>query len=355
MKNHIFNSSGVTPQPPARRRMESDLTGYFSGTTNTSRHRRLHQYEFSAGSMKEIWQGNTVDEKLVLPSYVVCQDANTFRPNDCGYISALDESEDWGAHHSDSYYDGDNDDDLTEENESNSRLAQLQPTIPLADRRRRKVERPPKGSSGARRTKGRRNNKEFQKSQLPPRKILANISSDPPMVPVYLRKNANLDNTTEGNLVVSGWVAFSLGSSLQERLQHGSKRIEFKNIVYLRIIDDITSGARMLLHSSNGTVVHELHLERDWMCESREISSRIGRYVNIRSRASPMSSIANLLPVSLDDSFFRGEELVAPQQFGRVQDRLFVAGKGKVYAPDEQHDAAMYIMFSLDALIKNCL
>jgi hypothetical protein len=36
-----------------------------------------------------------------------------------------------------------------------------------------------------------------------------------------------------------------------------------------------------------------------------------------------------------------------------MHDKLFVSGKGKVYAPDEQLDAAMFIMFSLDALIKS--
>jgi hypothetical protein len=171
---------------------------------------------------------------------------------------------------------------------------------------------------------------------------------------VYLRKDEELDTTTEGNLVVSGWVAVSVGHSLEERFRHGSKRIEAKDIFYLRIVD-MYEGAMIFLHNANDKDGHELRLRRDWMCESREISSRIGRCVNIRSRSNPMFSIANLLPVCLDDSFFRGRELVSPQQFAKQHDRLFVAGKGKVYAPDEQHDAAMYIMFSLDALIKNCL
>jgi hypothetical protein len=359
--NPNSNSSWATPQPPVRARMGSDFTGMHSGTTNTSRHRRLHQYEFSQRSMNDIWQGKPVDEKLVLPSYVLCQAANTSAPNDSGYISALEDSEDWGTHHNDSYYDGDNDDDFMDDLESNSRPSQLglglQPQkMASADRRRRNDERPPKASSAARRTRSRRNNKEVKNAQLPPpKKPSSNVG--PPVVPVYLRKNPTLDNTTEGNLVVSGWVAFSLGSLLEKRLRYDSKRVESKNILYLQIVDDEASGARMLLNSSNGTLVHELHLQRDWMCESREISSRIGRYVNIRSRQNPMSSIANLLPVSLDDAFFQGddEEFVSPRQFGQLHDRLFVTGKGKLYAPDDQHDAAMYIMFSLDALIKNCL
>lgn len=353
MKNNHpnCNSSFGTPQPPARGRFDTGNYTSYSGTSNASRHRREQQFEFSTGSIKEIWQGNPVDENLVLPSYVLCQDANTSRPNDSGYISALEDSEDWG-NNSDSYYDGDNDEDFMEGIASNSRYSQIQqPKIATAEtgRRRRTDDRPP----SARRS--RRNNKEGQKAQRPPAKKPSDNAADPTVVPVYMRKNSRLDIATNDNLVVSGWVAFSLGSTLAERLQFESKRIEAKNILYLRIVDDVSGGARILLHSSNGNIVHELHLQRDWICESREISSRIGRCVNIRSRSSPRTSIASLLPVSLDDAFFRGDELVSQQQFGPLHDRMFVAGKGKVYAPDEQHDAAMYMMFSLDALIKNCL
>ncbi len=270
-----------------------------------------------------------MDEKIVLPSYVLCE-ADAEQLHDSGYVSALDESEDWG--HAGSYYDGDNDD------EDYSPFAQLQQRKSTAEEKRRKNERPPKAS--------RRNNR---RGPLPPKKQ----SSESCISPVYLRKNPTLDNATEGSLIVSGWVAVALDHSLEDRLRYGTKGIEAKEILYLRIVD-APEGARILLHSSSGSIENELLLQREWICESREISNRIGRCVSIRSRNS-MTPIASFLPVSLDDSFFRGDELIPEQQFVKAHDRLYAGGKGKVYAPDEQHDAAMYILFSLDALIKNCL
>lgn len=307
-----------------------DYTGIYSGTTNTSRHRRRQQYEFSPRSMEQIWQGKAVDDKLVLPSYVLCEsDAN--RLHDSGYVSALDDSEEWG--NADSYYDGDNDD---EDFTPGGRQQQRRPSI---EEKRRKVERPPKAS--------RRSNR--RDARPPPKRS----STESSITPVYLRKNVTLDSATEGSLIVSGWVAVVLGHSLEDRLRYGTKVIEAEEIKYLCIVD-ATDGAKILLHSSNGVIDHEIPLQRDWICESREISSRIGRCVIIRSRNS-MTPIASFLPVSLDDTFFRGDELISQQQFVKAHDRLYAGGKGKVYAPDEQHDAAMYILFSLDALIKNCL
>lgn len=379
MNNTFNNTNGwgntLAPQPqqpPARQRIDS---GMYSGTTNSSRHRRQRQFQFSNKSMEQIWQGKAGEEQLSLPplpSVVSLQHTHMATPHDSGYISALDDSEDWGAHdHSmGSYYDGDYDDDDDDpKGEDNSPFAQLQQRKvarkgnATTERRRRKGggDRPPKASSsgGAVRQskKASRDDKTSsgnQNGQRPPPKKPEPTTG---MVPVYLPKELRLDNATEGNLVVSGWVAVSIGSSLEERFHHGSKRIDAKDIMYLRIVD-VFDGAIIFLHKSceGNQIQHELHLRRDWMCSSREISSRIGRCVHIASRSNPAFCIADLLPVSLDESFFpEKKQLVSAQQFAKQHDRLFVAGKGKVYAPDEQHDAAMYIMFSLDALIKNCL
>ena len=286
--------------------------------------------------MERIWQGKAVDEKVVLPSYVLCQpDAN--RLQDSGYISALDDSDDYGP--GEKYYDGDNDD------EDYSPYVQAHQRKSATEEKRRKAPRPPKVSKRSNR-----------RGPRPPPKLPPSEST---MAPVYLRKNPTLDQATEGSLIVSGWVAASLDNSLEDRLRYGTKGIEAKEILYLRIVD-APNGAIILLHSSTGAIQHELPLQRDWICESREISSRVGRCVNIRSR-NTASPIANFLPVSLDDSFFRGDDLIPEPQFNKAQYRLFAGGKGgakgngKVYAPDEQLDAAMFILFSLDALIKNCL
>lgn len=331
--NPNSNASWTTPRP---RFDTGDYTGIHSGTTNTSRHRRLQQFEFSPKSMERIWQGKSIDDKVVLPSYVLCQ-PETNRLHDSGYISALDDSDDYAP--GEKYYDGDNDD------EDYSPYVQAHQRKSATEEKRRKAPRPPKASKRSNR-----------RGQRPPPKLPP--ASESTMTPVYLRKNPTLDQATEGSLIVSGWVAASLDNSLEDRLRYGTKGIEAKEILYLRILD-APNGAVILLHSSSGEIQHELPLQRDWICESREISSRVGRCVSIRFR-NTTSPIANFLPVSLDDSFFRGDDLISEPQFRKAQDRLFAGGKGakgngKVYAPDEQLDAAMFILFSLDALIKNCL
>jgi hypothetical protein len=339
MKNPSINgnSSWGTPE---RQRIDTDYTRH-SGTSNTSRHRRRVHYDFSAMSMDQIWQGKPVDDKLVLPSYVVCQNNSSNSVGEgSGYVSALDDSEtDWGIT-SDSY-DGDNDEDILGANIAQSQKNRKHGT----DMKRRDADRPPKASSARRRD---------QTGNLPPKRPAKRSAAV--MTPTYLRKSAVLDKEARGNVVVSGWLAASIdNSSLEERFRSESTKgnLGSRDIWYLQIIE-LGGRARLDLRSSSGKVEHEIMLQQDWVCESREISSRVGRYVNIRSRNS-LKTILSLLPVSLEDAFFSGEKLVPAQQFGKLYDRMFVSGKGRVYAPDEQHDAAMYIMFSLDTLIKNYL
>jgi hypothetical protein len=278
--------------------------------------------------MEQIWRGT--DEKVMPPSFVLCQDQQQSQHQephlrrDSGCISALEmddvDSEDWGD-----YY-GDGDDE-----HSHSPFAQLERKI-AEGKNRQEWQKPPKAAR----------EKDPQKRRKPERERA--------MVPVYLRKSPALDHITDGNLALSGWIAISFGNNLLEtRLQEGYK-MKASDMYYMRIVE-ANGQASILLHKSDGHLEHSLTLQREWMCESREISSRIGRCVTVRSRAT---TIATLLPVSVDDTFFCSGELVSSKQFSSMHHKLFVDGKGKVYAPDEQHDAAMYIMFSLDALIKNC-
>lgn len=167
-------------------------------------------------------------------------------------------------------------------------------------------------------------------------------------MPVYLRKIASLDEKATGNLVLSGWVAASLyDDALETRLKESSKMTS-SDIFYMQIMED-SRTASIDLHDPSGILVHQLVMKRDWSCSSREITSRIGKMVFIES---PIFSILRLLPISLEDVFFNGEALVSSKEFSRVQSMLFASGSGKVYAPDEQHDAAMFILFSLDGLVK---
>jgi hypothetical protein len=160
-----------------------------------------------------------------------------------------------------------------------------------------------------------------------------------------------LDDATTGTLLLSGWIAASFDNdTIESRLMKASSKIYEKDLYYMQILQ-VSESASILLYKSDGTLERSLVLQRDWTCESREITSQIGKFVTIKS---PTSTIVRLLPISLDDSFFNGENLVPSKEFSRVRNKLFATGRGKVYAPDEQHDAATYILFSLDALVKQC-
>eukprot|EP00934_Nitzschia_sp_Nitz4_P008955 Nitzschia sp. Nitz4//scaffold19_size178191//47651//49416//NITZ4_001965-RA/size178191-augustus-gene-0.131-mRNA-1//-1//CDS//3329540643//8945//frame0 len=333
--------------PPARNRMDTSDTGFtgFSGTTTTSRHRRRQQFQFSSQSIEQIVRKTAAnDEKKVAPPpYVMCQSGGS-PMYDSGTFSSWDDSSacltpQEVSHKKTFSFDSDYTPGYPPSPYDAQPWGKATENIPSRDR-------PPKAGG---RTRRRRSAKAKQSSK-PAKKSTA------PSESIYLRKDLRLDSMAEGTVVVSGWVAASVGSDkLTPRLFRGEQDLEARDLHYLQIVD-VTStgvGARVFLYSSQGNIQHAFPLQSDWMCQSSEITSRIGRCVTLKSRSSPTSVIASILPVSLDDNFFNNGTLVPPKKFAQMSDRLFVSGKGKVYAPDEQHDAAMFIMFSLDALIKN--
>ena len=188
--------------------------------------------------------------------------------------------------------------------------------------------------------------------------------------PEYLRKDKILDDEIHGNVVLSGWVAASFDdeagapdsptpSSLEARLLAGTK-LRLKDVYYMQIIDfnDVDRTSLIRMQDSKGNEALSLCPEWGWSCQSKEITSRVGKAVSIYSRSRKL--LATILPISLGACFFEqkvggGDELVSSKEFQRLHNELFVKGSGKVYAPDEQLDAAMFVMFSLDALIKRCV
>jgi len=293
-----------------------------SATTNTSRHRRLKQFQFSSRSMEQIWRGT--NEKVIPPSFVLCEDMSLPAvQSDIGWGTGSFEME---SEHANYYYSWngpaggigvENDDE-----ESASPFAQLD---------RKLID---EGLSEEGRIAARPQGHDSEE--------VAEDSFE------YLPKHPALD-AVEGKLLLSGWIAVSLdANSLKDRLQQGSPVLH-EDVFYMRIVEQ-NGHASILFQKRAGHVDHALLLQKEWVCSSLEISSRIGRCVVLRSSAG---DVATLLPVSLDKAFFRLGELVPAKKFSRLCDRLFATGQGKLYAPDAQHDAAMYIMFSLDALIKS--
>lgn len=346
------SASLATPQrAETRNRLDtSDNTGIYSGTSTSSRHLRKPQFHFSARSMEQILKDNNHTDSATPPTFVLChENEKALIKNDGGYMSGLDDSEDTRSRNDASLYDGDRDDN---DHDTESPLSKRGRQATVEEWKRRKAERPPKaGMVPTGRTKSKKVSSKPKKTiKKPPKKV------ENTLVPTYLRKNSVLDNGTAGSLVLSGWVAVGFGGdSLASRFRDGSRSIESKDIFYLRIVDKrgLGEGTSMLLHAASGAVEHIFPLKTEWMCSSREISCRIGRYVSVSSRNTPAREILTILPVSLDDAFFPKKAFVTAQQFNRLHERLFISGKGKVYAPDEQHDAATHIMFSLDTMITN--
>ena len=171
----------------------------------------------------------------------------------------------------------------------------------------------------------------------------------------YLRKSPSLDNAAEGSLVISGWVALlNLGTDTNAHQHHfyripSDHQFEADDIYYLRATKDSSGRASVRLRHSNGSKEHTLIVSGDWTIESREVNGRMGKAVILRTAKASLL----LLPVSLNNHFFaQSGEFVCDADFDVLREELFVpAGQ---YAPDNQMDAAMYLMFTVDSLVKQC-
>jgi hypothetical protein len=316
-----------TKFPAPRARCDTGDYSKASTNTNNSRHRRLDQFTFSGDSIDQIlsttlWKG--AGEQSVPPPVVMCQGTRRpYReePEDSGYVSQLDDDD---QENLDDYEDFWKKQEHEDDDYTHSPFSQLE----------RKIAK---------------EQEEVQQLAVPSLPTIPKRQPSPD--PVYLCKSERLDRSSKGRVVLSGWIAASLGdNSLEANLVSGSK-LRLKDIYYMRIVED-DDQASLVLHNSKGEVAHLLRPELGWSCQSKEISSRVGRSVLLNDPSR--STVATLLPVSLNDCFFSRGELVSSKQFSKLHSQMFANGSGKVYAPDEQHDAAMFIMFSVDALIKGC-
>ena len=230
-----------------------------------------------------------------------------------------------------------------------------------------------------------------------------------PFVPTYLWKSPKLEETLlrrlenmqEGSsatrVVFSGWIAVSLGGdpdSFDQRHFRDPMQplVSWHDLKYLCLTVNGTTGRASLVlcqpqhrpsgdstvneDENNDLTIQQYDLERDWMVQSREISSRVGRCIVVRRvfyQPKEQALVMSLFPVSLQPEFFADTEagiLISPTKFSKLRDHLFVpqpshnsvgsgSGSGstgfmnRAYAPDEQQDAVMHLMFSLGTSIKS--
>jgi hypothetical protein len=213
----------------------------------------------------------------------------------------------------------------------------------------------------------------------PQRTISSRTSESPPVPtketasgPVYLPLSFDLDNqVTEagGTLVLSGWAAVSEGDALRNKLalsETSQLPVERDDIAYLQLVKE--GGQWNLKFYWSRTDVQVLPLTRSLQAQSQEVCGRAGRCVLLQD-AWTRQVLYTILPVSLPQYFFRQGKLLSARNFGLLQSAMFTpfynATMGspapaewsqeyclRRYAPDAQHDAAMHILFCLDAALR---
>ena len=150
----------------------------------------------------------------------------------------------------------------------------------------------------------------------------------------------------DSNITVSGWVAFGLDSTLQDKLLVSSgatlQRADIGYLVATNKWDKV-----WLSTSSSATASFDCVLDlNDCHVRVEHLSSQHGRAVVIRRNASG-EMVGTLLPVSLPDKY-SGVYVGDGDSAG---DYALCFPKGD-FLPDEQQYTAMHINFALDALIK---
>lgn len=195
----------------------------------------------------------------------------------------------------------------------------------------------------------------------------------------YLRKNPNLDASTKGQLVLSGWVAILFGTATELRLMKQQEQerdspatttnfnLSSSDMYYLRVVV-LDGQASLLLNKSNNihtdgssnSFDQSYVIERDWVIETFEVAKHIGRAIVIHGGVSTTSTVTAtkttpssmlVLPVALADCFItESGDLVSEKSFFARRDRLFAHPND--YPPDEQLDSAMHLVFSIDSLVK---
>jgi hypothetical protein len=179
----------------------------------------------------------------------------------------------------------------------------------------------------------------------------------------YLRKNRKLDASTKGQLILSGWVAILFGTSADnfrsmKQEEGGIYGLSSEDVYYLRVVV-VDGQPSLLLNKSNntGSFDQSYTIERDWVIESWEVARHIGRAIIIHRGASTTTTTMTtpssllMLPIALTDCYFtEAGVLISEERFHRLRDKLFA--RPNDFAPDEQLDSAMYLVFSIDSLVK---
>ena len=165
---------------------------------------------------------------------------------------------------------------------------------------------------------------------------------------VYFPKSAHMEQIWKsdqlgspvGSISLSGWVAFGLGETLQQKLASGTGILERKDIGYIVA----ASKSDKLWVSTGRTCKFDKELDlKDCRAQVQDVSQRHGRAIVVSS-VSTGETIFTMLPVCLPENY--SSDAPSEQFDGSL---CFPRGS---YLPDDQQYTTMHIMFTVDALIK---
>ena len=165
---------------------------------------------------------------------------------------------------------------------------------------------------------------------------------------VYFPNSAQMDQLWQadqvgspmGSISLSGWVAFGLGETLQQKLASGTGILEAKDIGYI-----VAASMSDKLWVSTGRT-HKFDKELDLKncrAQVQEVSHQHGRAI-VFSSVTTGVTVFTVLPVCLPETYRVG----APSE---KFDGSLCFPRGS-YLPDDQQYTTMHIMFTVDALMK---
>jgi hypothetical protein len=185
--------------------------------------------------------------------------------------------------------------------------------------------------------------------------------------PVYMPSSKEMDVKESGRLLISGWAAVSVSDYLRTQLAlaDGKPQLKRGDIAYIQLWNE--DGEHMLKIYQE-KYVKKIVLKPYMQVLSQEVCSRAGRCVILQDSYT-REVLCVILPVSLPDCFFHEQGLVKAPFFSLLAPAMFTpfynATLGSIsslewgqeycqrrYAPDEQHDAAMHILFCLDGALR---
>lgn len=193
----------------------------------------------------------------------------------------------------------------------------------------------------------------------------------PAFLPRCKARNKPIEKA-KNRVIISGWAAISLSDQLWTRLALTESPLQLKrsDISYFQLIEDADPTKQPVLRVTLDSGDHDIMLKDRYehQFHSLEVCARAGRCVCLLEGSNVLLVI---LPVSLPRYFFREGRIVEESLFSEWQTALFAPftrmkpprscreTKGVCckccltqYAPDDQYDAAAYVLFALDSVLK---